>query len=128
MNQREIKFRAWDRVNKRMGQFDSGFGWDDEYFLWYLQGSDISDVPCGDNIELMQYTGLLDKNGKEIYEGDIMTSEDKKEKLRVWVVWNNSRGCWELDDNRNNGEYSLTYKNWYVIGNLYENPELLKLK
>jgi uncharacterized phage protein (TIGR01671 family) len=74
MSERVIKFRAYDKVNKRMGYFHPGLSWCDEYDLWYLSSmgdSPISDVPCGDNIVLMQFTGLLDCDGKEVFEGDL---------------------------------------------------------
>lgn len=80
----------------------------------------------------MQFTGLHDKNGKEIYEGDVMADKSKGvhkiwggKELCVWVYWDET-GRWSLHDNNESGEYSFTYKNWEVIGNICENPELIK--
>ena len=68
--------------------------------------------------ELMQFTGLLDKNGKEIYEGDVIRWGAKKSKA---VQWNNHRNGWNFQDHQKN--YTPTIL-WEIIGNIYENPEL----
>ena len=71
------------------------------------------------------YTGLKDKNGKEIYEGDIIKSE------RVWIRridWLGA-GLWAVDVGGTGKDVELTHnstKNFEVIGNIYENPQLLK--
>jgi uncharacterized phage protein (TIGR01671 family) len=81
--------------------------------------------------EIMQYTGLKDKNGKEIYEGDVVSAHGT---LGV-VTWVNELALWDLDViiNGEHGSmtvYSQQNANGYniqreVIGNIYENPELL---
>jgi len=106
---REIKFRAWDNVNKFM--FLNAFGHPD--FLL----EDMLDQPK--IFFIMQYTGLKDKNGVEIYEGDViehfsmLVPKGSNNKLRSVIAW---------------GNYGWTgINNWKassVIGNIYSDPEL----
>lgn len=126
---RIIKFRAWDEVSNS----------------FYLPTRDelyitLVGTPCGitqknadgseiiDNLsyrlKLMQYTGLKDKNGVEIYGGDIVKTDYDTD---LWlVVWNELNAGWWL---RKKGlgalEWSM-FKEREVIGNIYENPELVK--
>jgi len=97
---RTIKFRAWDGKEMHEGAFD----------LW--EG-------LGDGVELMQFTGLLDKNRKEIYEGDILKNDVGL--LIKGVIWDyESLASIEQQIK----EFDEEIK-WYVIGNIYKNPELL---
>lgn len=113
---REIKFRAWDKEQKRMlvpamPTLGGGMTW--------REGSYDS---SSENYALMQFTGLKDKNGKEIYEGDILLIDDIERHI---VGWENSvlsfyQACAGYDtEGWNSAE---------VIGNIYENPELLEVK
>ena len=127
--EREIKFRAWN--DKKI------ISWK-ELLKYYPNGEsdyDLHAIFSGDeHLELMQYTGLKDKNGKEIYEGDIITCEGGYETIegcsedceepRV-IEWSDGlQWVAECKNCRDNVPlYEWDYNE--VIGNIYENPELL---
>lgn len=125
---REIKFRAWDtHLNKMIPEKD-GF---------YL-GSVYSEIMGGDEYPLMQYTGLKDKNGREIYEGDIVTAwrprprhlpKDPFKKIQVTgnVVYEPPAFFLIIGvyDDRNWIEFEHNAEPYEIIGNIYENLELL---
>jgi len=146
---RILKFRAWDKQDKR---------WvcnvyEDEPFEIYLNGDYLglagsaNDWQGSERYELSQFTGLHDKNGKEIYEGDIVVQDcylwfdDGGPNYRGTVEWIFS--AWQvvahcinpqkrgISDGANEhlsdeGEDEGSRSAWEVIGNIYENPDLLK--
>lgn len=119
--EREIRFRAWDKFKEipDMVYFD----------LDMLQEGKTMLIGSIVDADVMQYTGLKDKNGKEIYEGDVI--KDWEEIDLYKVIWNKVWACFDLERvTRNNDteqEIDDTY-NCEIIGNIYENPELLKIK
>ena len=117
----EISFRAWDDVNKDMidiARFD---------FADYTVYSHLfaCEGYLGENLRIMQYTGLKDKNGKEIYEGDAVEGVHRhfewKQKEKVFFL----NGCFMIG-NWNAHEFFNRFQHINVIGNIYENPELLE--
>ncbi len=100
---REIRFRAWD---KDIGVMDYS----------RFRRFSIDDM-VKDGLILMQFTGLLDKNGKEIYEGDILETSGGIHK----VEWDSVGGFYPFVDVSCLIEDGIVE----IIGNIYENPELL---
>lgn len=123
---RQIKFRAWFEPTKEMKYMD------DKIHISTFLGKYVST-----NSKLMQYTGLKDKNGTEIYEGDIVIDEYGKNKPSKPFIVGFIYGSFNIFKNEEqleNQEYSEYYRNFVelyhenrlkVIGNKFENPELL---
>ena len=140
---RTIKFRAWDIKENRliyeqtMTSID-GDGDEHDYMIILSPYSDeeylgittscVYEQEIKGEIErakgkLMQFTGLKDKNGKEIYEGDIV-KQYKDEGLGI-IKWINS-GLFCEYQSEEGGYSELDIKECKVIGNIYENPEIIK--
>lgn len=82
-----------------------------------------------DEIELMQSTGLKDKNGKEIFEGDIVKmSKDVYSEPTYYEVARHRGGAYRLESKQHGCELWLRHTDCEVVGNVYENPELLEDK
>lgn len=82
-----------------------------------------------DEIELMQSTGLKDKNGKEIFVGDIVKmAKDFYSEPAYYEVIRHRGGAYRLESNQHGCELWLRHTNCEVIGNIYENPELLEVE
>ncbi|TKI71999.1 hypothetical protein FC756_03035 [Lysinibacillus mangiferihumi] len=133
---REIKFRIWCKQNESMQRVSKiGF---DEGKLWYVLDEDHETQPPyfedDDDWVLMQYTGLKDKNGKEIYEGDILKtpSVSGKGDIITTIEWNEFSWKEKLIYSPIHQFYEYfdfsdeTGEDSEVIGNIYENPELLE--
>ena len=127
---RDIKFRAWNKTEKHM------YNWSN---LLNQNLKNIFTIPeqCGYN--LMQYTGLKDKNGEEIFEGDIVKVKlYKGEEEKYFIGKVEYFGSNFIVDADNNSEYHVydldgfgidyryNLEDCEVIGNIYDNPELLE--
>lgn len=145
---REIKFRAWDKTNKRMMIFGRFWACDEYQSLaWGIDDESKTETEgnyCleweSSTLEIMQYTGLKDKNGNDIYEGDILRNTRYIQDVEIY--WN---GC-TTDENSINGPSWIKWGGWHfkklenddrmtyatyqdeieIIGNIYENPKLLE--
>jgi uncharacterized phage protein (TIGR01671 family) len=112
---RDIKFRAWDKEKKQMVDW--------EWLEIYLDGARIIDeegkIFDASDMPLMQFTGLTDKNGKEIYEGDLI--KDQNGDIREIVFEDGGFWCKYPDGQ----QFMPTEETREIIGNIWENPELL---
>lgn len=110
---REIKFRSWGNGVGMRGPFS-------------LTDSAIYKSDPLSQLEWMQYTGLKDKNGKEIYEGDIVRHEWFRGDVQTTIVaWTANGACFTYAGTRYDFEGLLYPNEWEVIGNTHENPELI---
>ena len=121
---REIKFRAWDKIAKMFVQVSWAFDIDNSGSIYPCKTTPETDLV------LLQYTGLHDKNGVEIYEGDIVKFWDKEQSPIFF-----KGGCfcvkleveWAVFGIKTELHYLIEIvEQCEVIGNIYESPELLK--
>ena len=98
----------------------------------YAVSPNLNDIEIGKSIGLYevysetvgQFTGLFDKNGKEIYEGDILNNGQRN----YFVCWNSERGAWWLKNKDLIYTTPLGFLSieLFVVGNIYDNPDLIK--
>jgi len=141
---REIKFRAWDKLYKRMifhsanyNEYDhDGFDcvWGDSVgYEWVDEGG--GGIRWNKQVILMQYTGLKDKNDKEIYEGDIVKYENNIESgiaiVEAFFNTANFHFRWieqktETPSIFTSTDYLGCNEELEIVGNIYEHKELIK--
>lgn len=120
---RKIKFRAYHKKQKKMyynveKTYDYGCNGDND-----VLAESFAEILEDNNYDIMQYTGLKDKNGNEIYEGDILSLSIHSKKYGV-IKWNDNLGGFYI---YKVSSYTLKYADRYeVIGNIYDNSELLE--
>lgn len=125
------RFRAWDVELKSMKEvMDIDYrlecvGLSDSDGDTYIQGFS--------SIKLMQSTGLTDKNGKEIFEGDILSIETDEENVKLEVSWDSKHALFVFESKKYNAKDALGElfeDNPYpfkIIGNAWEDPELAEV-
>lgn len=125
---REIKFRAWDKEKNKFVQDVDGVSLDGQILDLWMSEHGIGNRDR--DVVLMQYTGLKDKNGKEVYEGDVLsTNLTSPDAIKFVYVKCFSGGEYVFKATTEN--YSTSWRELCnldveVIGNIYSNPELLK--
>lgn len=133
--EREIKFRAWDTFNEYMYK-SVDVNNNKKDLSWFFRQCEEAGKG-GNGIIIMQYTGLKDKNGKEIYDGDIiLNSKATEPENKGWIIkWINL--SWKVEligyedaitgfSDRIFNPFYNTQTEFEIIGNIYENAELIK--
>lgn len=124
---REIKFRAWDKDLKRW----TNYSIDDDLLMFYDKHAECWEADQeGERFILCQYTGLKDNEDREIYEGDIVKAISFARWIGV-VKYSDKNQAFIFEDIDKNYRGSIVFmsqfaQNFKILGNIYENPGLLK--
>ena len=138
---KKIKYRAWDKTENRMARNVEELKFNSKgLYAVVLNHMGFEFKRRTMDVELMQYTGLKDKNGKEIYEGDIIRTHFSFSHEVVQepfiIQWNKDKAMFEgIKQNPEQNEYLRSFSFfpeqryiYEVIGNIHENPELLGVR
>jgi uncharacterized phage protein (TIGR01671 family) len=118
---REIKFRVWDNKEIRFRyNNEATINWDGVVFC-----NDYSGTCENERFTVQCFTGLKDKTGKEIYEGDILNIGDYDEHVYIYVTFEG--GCFVVREQRGDIPLPLSdYNNYgFIMGNIFENGDLI---
>ena len=123
---RGIKFRVWDKKNNHWLEPDF-FCISLSGILWIFNDAEHLQQ---DEFDIQQYTGLKDKNGEEVYEGDIVHYLMGAIDMVGSVGWDTLNSCFAINANKDDETWhplilSFAEYGYEVIGNVYENPELV---
>lgn len=124
------KFRAWDEKNKEM--FKDTFAVTESGEVVTVEQDFITNAPdyiFVDHLTIMQSTGLTDKNGKEIFEGDVVKmAKNVYSEPTYYEVVRHRGGAYRLESEQHGCELWLRHTDCEIAGNIYENPELVEVK
>ena len=120
----KLRFRAWLKKEQKMDN-------DVDYISWledelYCIGDGITYMVSAEDLVLMQSTDMVDRNGKIIFEGDIVKmAKDIYSEPTYYEVVRHRGGAYRLESKQHGCEMWLRHNGCEVVGNIYENKELL---
>ena len=125
-----VRYRAWHKTWEELGKVKR-IRFDDEGNVTTVlfEGKILGVDTHADEIELMQSTGLKDKNGKEIFEKDIVKmAKDVYSEPTYYEVVRHRGGAYRLESKQHGCELWLRHTDCDVVGNIYENKEFLEVE